>query len=192
MKAVIKVVCFVVLVTIPGFGFAAEMKNAVSLVPGFGAAPDATAVLVMGEYERQVAPNLSVSGRLATVSYDYDEGNYEEEGDSIGIEAGVRFYPMKEDITGFYFGANIGFWTGDWEFTEGGLSGSGDSDAINVNATAGYKIPLSDTVYLQPAAILGNFFSVDDSCTYNGGGTCSNEAELGFYLVATCGIGFNF
>lgn len=192
MKNVIKVFLLVLLFVFPGSVFAAEKKNMVSITPGFGAAPDATALLLMGEYERQLAPHLTINGRLATIDYDYDEGSYEEEGDGFGIEAGARFYPKSTDMTGFYFGANIGLWSVDWEFTEGVLSGSGDSDAINVNAIAGFKIPLSETIHLNPAAVIGNFFSIDDSCTYTGGGACGNEAELGFYLVATCGIGFSF
>jgi len=47
-------------------------------------------------------------------------------------------------------------------------------------------------VYLQPAAIMGNFFSVDDTCTYSDGSTSDNEAELGFYLVAAFGVGVTF
>jgi len=197
MKKVFGGLLVFVCVCLPVSGFAADGKNYASFIPGIGVSPDATAVLLMGEYERQLAPHLSINGRLASVSYDYDDGDYEEDGDGTGLEAGVRFYPKSQNMTGFYVGANIGLWSSDWDFTEDKgtafqRSGSGDSDAINVNATAGFKFPLGQAVYLQPAAVLGNFFSVDDSCTYNDGTTCDNEAELGFYLVAACGVGFSF
>ena len=157
-------------------------KNSVR--PGIVVNPLGTGVNV--EYERLLTDKLGVGARLGTIAYKYDDGSYEEDGSGNGVEVIVRFYPKGEGFNGFYVGGGAGLWSIAWDWTDPTdvpTSDSGTSSVANVNVNLGWKIPLgSEKIYLDPAIMLGNYFSV-----------ASDDTEgLGFYAAAQLGVGFVF
>jgi len=157
-------------------------KNSVR--PGIVVNPIGVGVNV--EYERLLTNKLGIGARLGTTSYNYEDGSYEEDGRGTGVEFIARFYPKGNGFNGFYVGGGVGLWSFAWDWTDPNdipRSDSGTSSVANVNVNLGWKIPLgSEKIYLDPAIMLGNYFSV-----------ASDDTEgLGFYAAAQLGVGFVF
>lgn len=179
---------------------AAAGNNAVNLGGAAAVGPDTSATLVFVEYERMLNDGLTILGRIGNLDYEYDDGDYLEEGDGPGFEVGVRIYPAGNGMKGFYFGGAVGLWFTEWDWIDdiGTLwqtSGYGESTALDLNINIGGKFPLGGSnFHIEPHALIGNFFGVDDECYYKTGGTgtCDLEAELGFYAVGAISIGASF
>lgn len=142
----------------------------------------------MVEYERLLSDSFGMGVRAGIVDYDYDDDNYHETGDGNGFEIIASFYPSGEGFKGFYLSGGIGFWNTSWAWTETyswyTYVGSGESEAIDVNLSVGWKIPMGTPhAYFQPSLVLGNFFSETTKTT-----SSTHESELGFYA----GLGLTF
>lgn len=150
--------------------------------------PDARVAVV--EYEKMFRDRISIGARVGALDYEYDDGSYEEEGDGNGVEFLFRFYPQGNGFKGFWFGAGVGFWQTDWSYTDPTdvpSADSGDTDSINVNVSAGWKIPLTPKkFYIDPSITIGNYFGISSDSTYD------NEPELGLYVAAGIAFGINF
>ena len=164
---------------------------------------DLTATLPMVEYERRLGQKGSVLARLGVASYEYDDGEYIEEGDGPGLGVGYRMYPSGA-MKGFYFGGGLGLWQVDWDYVDLSYpagspfrSGTGDTTSINVDLEVGGRFTFgSSGVSINPGLHLGHFLGVSDSCdsTSVPGSDCSDEieSELGVYLLLGVTVGFGF
>lgn len=182
-------VFFVVLC--PGISFAKGQKNAIN-AGGWGIVGlDLEAFVRTVEFETLLNDNLSILGRISALDYDYEESSYDEDGDGIGLGAGIRYYFSGSGLDGFYLGGSVEFWDVEYDFEEyHTIFGEGDLKAINVSAEAGYRFMFNENIGIVPNARLGNFFTFDEDCTLNSGAACSNDSELGLYLVL--GVLFTF
>jgi hypothetical protein len=72
---------------------AAAGNNAVNLGGAAAVGPDTSATLVFIEYERMLNDGLAILGRIGNLDYEYDDGDYLEEGDGPGFEVGSGFIP---------------------------------------------------------------------------------------------------
>jgi len=154
------------------------------------------------EYEKMFNDRISIGARVGALTYEYDESDYDEDGDGTGAEFLVRVYPGGDGFKGFYFGAAVGYWQTEWDFYETDFPfnyyyGSGETDSINVNVGVGWKIPLgSDRVYIDPSITVGNYFGISDESTYRDRFgivyTDQAESELGVYVAGGVAIGVNF
>jgi len=175
----------------PGISFAKGQKNAVN-AGGWGVLGlDLEAFVRAVEFETLLSDKLSILGRLSALDYDYDETGYEEDGDGIGLGAGVRYYFSGSGLDGCYLGGSFEFWDVEYDFEENiTILGEGDLKAVNVSAEVGYRYMFNDNIGIVPNARLGNFFTFDEDCTLASGAACSNDSELGLYLVL--GVLFTF
>ena len=161
---------------------AAAGDNSVNLGVAGAIGPDTTATLVFVEYERMLNNNLAILGRIGNLDYEYDDDVYLEEGDGPGLEVGVRVYPSG-DGKGFYYGGAAGLWFTEWDWVDdqGQIfesRGYGESTALDLNFNIGGKFPLgSSNFHIAPQALIGNFFGVDDECTYTQGGVGACDLE---------------
>ncbi|MDH5326011.1 MAG: hypothetical protein OEZ68_07490 [Gammaproteobacteria bacterium] len=155
----------------------------------------------MVEYEHLIAGKVSLGGRVGVLSYDYDDGGYEEEGDGSGADFIIRIYRSGAGFNGFYYGFAAGIWQIDWEwredfFTPAGVWISGNTTALNLAARVGWKIPLGagDRVYIDPSITLGNYFSLDSETDDPWKGTQYDDQndELGVYIAGGVVVGVNF
>ncbi|MDY6789834.1 MAG: autotransporter domain-containing protein [Thermodesulfobacteriota bacterium] len=175
----------------PGISSAKGQKNAVN-AGGWGILGlDLDAFVRAAEFETLLTNNLSILGRVSALDYEYDETGYEEDGEGIGLGAGVRYYFSGSGLDGFYLGGSLEFWDVEYDFEEyNSIFGEGDLKAVNVSAEAGYRFMFNKNMGIVPNARLGNFFTFDEDCTLNSGVPCSNDSELGIYLVL--GVLFTF
>lgn len=175
----------------PGISSAKGQKSAVN-AGGWGILGlDLDAFVRAAEFETLLTNNLSILGRLSALDYEYDETGYEEDGEGIGLGAGVRYYFSGSGLDGFYLGGSLEFWDVEYDFEEyNSIFGEGDLKAVNVSAEAGYRFMFNKNMGIVPNARLGNFFTFDEDCTLNSGAACSNDSELGIYLVL--GVLFTF
>lgn len=156
--------------------------------------------VTMVEYEHLLANRVSIGGRAGSLSYDYDDDGYEEEGDGSGADFIVRMYPGGDGFKGFYYGAAIGYWQTDWMWREAGFTPagvwiSGQTKSINLAARVGWKIPLGgDRVYIDPSITLGHYFAIDSETEDQWKGTQYDDEndELGVYLAGGVAVGINF
>jgi hypothetical protein len=154
----------------------------------------------MVEYEKMFADKVSIGARVGALSYDYDDGDYEEEGDGTGAEFLVRLYPGGDGFKGFYFGGAVGYWKTDWEWREdfwtpAGVWIEGKSESLNLNVGVGWKIPLAgNKLYIDPSITIGNYFDLDSETDAQWRGTVYDDEneELGFYVAGGIAVGFNF
>jgi hypothetical protein len=170
-----------------GAAQAAERENTVRagvLVNGVG-------TVTMVEYERLLSKNFAAGVRAGRLTYDWEDDSYDESGDGSGIELIASFYPKGEGFKGFYLAAGLGYWNTDWTWTDPNdfpTSGFGKSEAVDVNFSVGWKIPLgSPSVYIQPSVLIGNFFSSTSESS-----TAEHESELGFYASVGLHVGGSF
>jgi hypothetical protein len=175
----------------PGSSVAKDQKYAVN-AGGWGVLGlDLEAFVRAVEFEALLSDNLSILGRLSALDYDYDETGYEEDGEGIGLGAGIRYYFSGSGLNqGCYLGGSFEFWDAEYDFQEYTTFGEGDLKAVNVSAEVGYRFMFNDNIGIVPNARLGNFFTFDEDCTLASGAACSNDSELGLYLVL--GVLFTF
>jgi len=175
----------------PGISSAKGQKNAVN-AGGWGILGlDLDAFVRAAEFETLLTNNLSIFGRVSALDYEYEESSYEEDGDGIGLGAGIRYYFSGSGLDGFYLGGSLEFWDVEYDFEEyNSIFGEGDLKAVNVSAEAGYRFMFNKNMGIVPNVRLGNFFTFDEDCTLNSGAACSNDSELGIYLVL--GVFFTF
>lgn len=187
------------LVAPSGSALAQGVKNSINVAVAALPAGDTKATLLMLEYERLVAPKLSVFGRGSSLKYKFDDGNDVEDGKGTGVGVGVRFFP-QEGLKGFYIGAAIAAFNSTWDWIDDkGKSfetrGDGESSAIQWGGELGYRFNLgSDRVSLTPSFNFGSWLGGDDKCrqTFPTNTTCSKGSELGFYAVISLALGFAF
>jgi len=155
-----------------------------SINPGIFVNPVGSGAMV--EYEHLLKDKIGIGARLGTISYNYKDGSYEEDGAGSGVEFIARYYPKGHGFDGFYVGGGVGIWSIAWEWTDPNdipTADDGTATAFDVNVNLGWKIPLgSDKIYLDPSLIVGNFFS-----------SASDDSEvIGLYTAAHVGVGFVF
>lgn len=178
----------------------AEPANSINLMGAGLVGPDLSASVFGLEYERLLNDSLSIMGRFANLDYKYDDDVYEEDGDGSGFDVGVRFYPGGNGMRGFFLGGNVGFWSTDWTWIDDKDTGSpsqgdGTTDSFKVEFEVGGRFPLgSETVSLMPAAHIGSFVGQDSECrqTQPTAGTCTEESEVGFYVLRGLSLGIAF
>jgi len=154
-------------------------ERAISIGGSGLAGPDLTASVIYVEYEQTIINKLSFYARGGQLSYDYDDDEYEEEGDGPGIEGGVRFYPSGDGLKGFFIGAGLGLWDTEWDWiddkgTAWETRGSDDSTSVELHFIVGGR--LGSKVQFVPTFQIGSFLSTD--------------AELGAYAVLGASISF--
>jgi len=175
----------------PGISFAKGQKNAINAGGWAVLGLDLEAFVRAVEFETLLSDNLSILGRISALDYEYDESRYEEDGDGMGLGAGIRYYFSGSGLDGCYLGGSLEFWDVEYDFEENvTILGEGDLKAVNVSAEVGYRYMFNDNIGIVPNARLGNFFTFDEDCTLNSGAACSNDSELGLYLVL--GVLFTF
>ena len=194
----------VIVAALPCSVLAQDASNSINITgaaaPGGGDLKSATVLML--EYERLVAQKLSVFGRVSSLKYKYDDGNYLEDGDGTGVGLGVRFYPSR-GLKGFYIGGGIGRFETTWTWTDdkGKLSesrGKGDSSSFQWGGELGYRFNLGGgNVSLTPALNIGSWAGGDNNCTYTyppalAGRSCTKSSQLGFYAVASVSLGIAF
>ncbi len=189
--------------SVPSRGFAAP-ENSINIGGGGMIGRETTASAFFVEYERFIGSRMSVLARAGKVSYEYDDDfKYFEEGDPRGVDIGVRAYPLGGGMKGFYIGLSVGSWNTDWTFTSDKgqaweTRGTGKTKAIRADVEVGGKFYLgSERVSLMPALHLGEFFSIDDSCSYTYpagyiGTYCNRKSLLGFYGFYSLSVGISF
>lgn len=188
------------LTAFPGSAFAKDNSINVGGVGMVG--PDLSASVFLVEYERLMGNGISMFGRLGSLDYDFDDGWYKEEGDGPGFDIGMRKYMGGDRMKGFYIGMTIGLWWTEWTYTDTDYapssqyySGEGESTAVKVDFEVGGRFPLGESsVSLIPSFHIGNFFSIDDTCTSTSvpGADCGAESEVGFYGVFGLALGIGF
>jgi len=153
--------------------------KAISIGASGLAGADLSASVVYFEYEQSIVNKLSFYARGGQLAYDYDDGDYEEDGDGPGIEGGVRFYPSGDGLKGFFIGAGLGLWDTEWDWTDDKgtaweTTGSGDSTSAEIHFILGGRI--GNKVQFVPTFQIGSFLSTD--------------AELGAYAILGASLSF--
>jgi hypothetical protein len=176
--AVLWVVALAMLV-VPATAVAAD--NAISFGFGGAGSPDASAAVGYLEYERAIGESVGLALRAGTISYEYDDDVYWEEGDGPGMEASFRFYTSGEALSGFYIGGGLGVWFTEWDWRDDygtiwETRGSGDSASVELHFALGGRI--GDTVQFNPSFQLGHFVS--------------SESEMGLYFLVGAALGIPF
>ncbi|HAK59412.1 MAG TPA: hypothetical protein DCO77_03375 [Nitrospiraceae bacterium] len=163
-------------------------------------APDLSASVFYAEYERMLNDNHSLFFRLGSLDYDYDDGEYKEDGDGPGVDFGIRRYFSGDGMKGFFIGGTVGIWTTDWTFSEPTAplvdqAGEGSSTAAKIDFEVGGRIPMgSGNVWFIPSFHIGTFVSLDDECNSTSlpGASCTVESEVGFYGLLGLALGVAF
>jgi opacity protein-like surface antigen len=163
-------------------GAAVAQQNVVKL--GAVVSPIAAGGLV--EYERLLGGSVSVGARYSSITYTFEDGDYEEEGDLKGFDITFRHYWRGDGFRGWYWGAALGRHESDWDWTEGSQRGSGTSELTNVQAMIGYKHFFNPRFFLDAYGLIGNLSGSSKEST----GT--KETEIGTYVAAGVGLGLAF
>ena len=192
MKLLKSITSLIIICAALGFqtnSYALEGDNSIKFTGGF----NNVGSLFLVDYERMIADQFAVGGRVGFIDYEVEDGSYTENGDGNGLEATFRWYPKADGFNGFFIGGALGFWNTDWSWTDPNDSptrGSGSSFAFNINFNLGWKFGFgSSPVYIEPSLIAGNFFSID---TTDDTGTEEYESDLGIYAALALAIGFTF
>lgn len=178
-----------------GGALAQGVKNSINLA--VGALPpigDASASVLMVEYERLVGSKVSVFARGSSLKYKWDDGDYVEDGKGTGVGVGMRFFPQG-GLKGFYLGAAVAAFDSKWDWTEKSPpgSGKGTTKSIQWGGELGYRFNLgSERVSLTPAFNFGSWLGGDDTCSNTNGSPCTKESELGFYAAISVALGIAF
>lgn len=148
------------------------------------------------EYEHLVGSSVSLGARIGAVDYDYSESgtyDYDEVGEGNGVDFMFRMHPGGDGLSGFYFGANAGYWEVDWSSVEVYAPASliwydyGTSKLINLNFVIGGKILLgSEHVYIDPSVTLGSWVATSTDSYSN------TEPRVGIFIAVGLAIGVNF
>lgn len=179
-----------------------EPANSINFgLGGLNAMPHCKARVYTLEYEHRFTPTIAILGRGSGVFYTSDDDDYLEDGRLRGVDVGVRYYQAGQ-LQGFYTGGSLGYWQGDWTFTQhrgtpSQWDGEADSDSLRVNVDLGYRIPLRNTnVSIMPEINLGKFFS-SSACEYIApasqiGAPCHVKSVVDAYIFAGVTIGVTF
>lgn len=164
---------------LPMMAFANE--KAVTISAGGAAGGDASATVMMVEYEHALTSSFTLAGRAAYLKYTYDDNDYEEDGNGPGIQISAKFYPGDKALHGFYFGGGFGFWEMDVDWiddknTAYQTSGSLSTSTAEIHAELGWRI--GDKVQFTPSIQFGTFLS--------------SKLEMAEFLSLNLGIGFVF
>jgi hypothetical protein len=138
------------------------------------------------EYEKMITPSLSLSCRFTVLGYtkeiDYDNygsshtsGPYVETGGGVGPGISTRWYTSKSrQLKGFYIGTGLDVlsihytWTTNYTYSSGYTKykqeGAGENSFLLVSFTQeiGYKFTIGKYFYLDPAIVLGPYFTTND------------------------------
>jgi hypothetical protein len=167
--------------------FAQEVAvNAISI--GGGVHPLGSAGPIV-QYEYLRGDALAIGGRYLQLSYTYDDDAYHETGDGKGIELFAHYHFRRQGYQGPYLGAALGYFDVDWDWRDPGSRptyGSGSSKGLEVAARFGWRFPVASNFFIDPALVVGNFFSSakDD--------TGEKNNNLGFYGALVVNVGFTF
>lgn len=203
MKESIPPLLFFAIATTATQGVSAnEAANSINFgLGGLNPMPHCEAKIYTIEYERRFKPSLAILGRGSVVDYTSDDEDYLEDGRLQGVDIGVRYYRAGW-IQGFYTGGSLGYWKGDWTFTQNRNNpnpweGESDSTSLRVNIDLGYRFPIQDTnISIMPEVNLGKFFS-SSSCNYTApasrvGTSCDQTSEVNYYIFAGVTVGVAF
>src|SRR5512135_2480000 len=144
---------------------AAETANSIN--PGLGGLnpmPHCNATIYVIEYEHSLTPTTAILARGSGVDYKFNNGNYLEDGTLRGLDIGARYYRAGA-MQGFYTGASVGRWKGDWTFIQNQSSpaqweGKARSNSVRLNFEFGDRIPVdSSKISIMPEVDLGKFFA---------------------------------
>lgn len=181
---------------------AADNQNSINFgIGGLNPMPHCEATIYTVEYEHRYSPTLALVGRGSTVDYTDDDDDYLEDGTLKGVDIGVRYYRSGR-MQGFYTGGSLGYWTGDWTFTDNRNTpaqreGDADSHSVRLNIDLGYRFPIRDTnISIMPEVNLGKFFS-SSSCDYTApaslvDASCDQESDVDLYIFAGVNVGVAF
>lgn len=179
-KFFLQVLVLVTLALLLAPGAAAADVNLVSFGLGGGSSFDSAGAAGFAEFEHVLSERIGLAFRAGVLDYEYDDGDYREEGDGPGVEAAVRFYILDDAPKSLYIGGGLGVWFTEWDYIDYNygppLRGSGDSASVEVHLAIGTHLEISDKVVLTPAFQLGSFISSD--------------SELGPYMLAGVSVGF--
>ena len=117
------------------------------------------------------------------------------------MDIGARYY-RAGGMRGFYMGASLGRWKGDWTFTQNHNSpaqweGTAKSNSVRLNIELGDRIPVQGTkVSIMPEVNLGKFFA-SRSCEATDpssqiGKPCDQKSEVNAYLFFGVAVGYAF
>ena len=181
---------------------AAERADSINFgIGGLNPMPHCNATVYVIEYEHSLTPTMTILGRGSGVDYRFNNGNYLEDGTLRGLDVGARYY-RAGGMRGFFTGASIGRWKGDWTFTQNQNSpaqweGTAKSNSVRLNFEFGDRIPVEGTnVSVMPEADLGKFFATR-SCQATApssqvGQPCDQKSEVNAYIFLGVAVGFAF
>ena len=194
-----KLLILVIVALQPLGAWAADTQNSINFgLGGLNPMPHCDATIYTIEYEHRFSPKMAVVGRGSRVDYTSDDDDYLEDGTLKGVDIGVRYYSSGR-FQGFYTGGSLGYWTGDWTFTQhrrtpAQREGDADSHSLRLNIDLGYRFPIRDTnISLMPEVNLGKFFS-SSSCVYTVPASqisapCGQESDVDLYIFAGVNVG---
>lgn len=179
--AVLMILCGILLLSPE---LSAGDRNTIGIKAGGAAHAYGAAGLFRGEFEHSFSDLVSIVPSLNLMTYDYEDGDYYEEGSGPGVGCSVRFYPRKDYQQGFWIGPGVTVFNIDWDWDEGYWHGSGSFIGIAPTLEMGGKIKLGDHVYFDPSFAIGyhTSFSEED-------GEVEPQATTVF---AVRGVGFSF
>ncbi len=178
----------------------AERADSLNLaLGGLNPMPHCNATVYVAEYEHSLTPTLAILGRGSGVEYKFNNGSYLEDGRLRGIDIGARYYPAG-GMRGWFMGANIGRWKGDWTFTQYQNTpiqwqGTARSNSVRLNFELGDRIPLNGTnISIMPEVDVGKFFATR-SCqatapASQSGQACEQKSEVNVYIFFGVAVGF--
>ena len=197
-----KLLVLVIVVLHPPGVWAADPQNSINFgIGGLNPMPHCEATIYTVEVEHRYSPTLAIVGRGSRVDYTSDDDDYLEDGTLKGVDIGVRYYRAGR-MQGFYTGASLGYWKGDWTFTDNQNTpaqrqGDSDSHSVRLNIDLGYRFPIRDTnISIMPEVNIGKFFS-SSSCDYISpasqvGASCDQESDVDAYIFAGVNVGIGF
>jgi len=180
----------------------AESADSINLgLGGLNPMAHCNATVYLIEYEHPLTPTTAILGRGSGVNYRFNNGSYLEDGSLQGLDIGARYY-RAGGMQGFFVGGSLGYWKGDWTFTQyqntpSQWEGKANSKALRLNIEFGDRIPVRGTkISIMPEANLGKFFSTH-SCEVTApsaqlGASCNQKSEVNVYLFFGVTVGLAF
>ncbi len=202
MKVLAQFLVLIIVGTVTSGASGAELADSINLgLGGLNPMAHCNATVYLIEYEHPLTPTTSILGRGSGVNYRYNNGNYREDGRLQGLDVGARYY-LDGGMQGFFVGGSLGYWKGDWTFTQYQNSpsqwqGKANSNSVRLNIELGDRIPIQGTnISIMPEANLGKFFS-SRSCevtapSAQAGTACSQKSEVNAYLFLGVTVGLAF
>ncbi|MDH5730978.1 MAG: hypothetical protein OEZ58_18480 [Gammaproteobacteria bacterium] len=126
-----------------------------------------------------LSKKIALTGRFASMGYEYTDGDYWEDGYGSAYGPGMRYYSNGE-ASGFYLGAellmfNITVDSGGW-----GWYGTTWIEGMVPTITLGSRIPLQANLFIKPQGLIALV------------GVAGSDAEVPVILGAGLGIGIAF